>query len=133
VSPGEAVQEVDQFIYEVEQNFDEAMGDDLNISSALAAIFSFVRKLNPHISQGSLSESQKETALDTMMRLDCVLKLMHCVEPEMDDSACRLLEARDKARRKRQWDEADRLRQELLDLGIKVIDTPGGTRWKPIE
>lgn len=130
MASGEAVEEVDQFIYEVEQNFDEAMGDDLNISSALAAIFSFIRKLNPYISEGRLSEGQKETALATLEQLDSVLKLLHCVEPELDDNTCRLLEARAQARRNRQWDEADRLRQELLELGIKVIDTPEGTRWK---
>jgi cysteinyl-tRNA synthetase len=47
VVTGEAAEEVDQFVYEVEQNFDQAMGDDLNVSSALAAVFGFIRKLNP--------------------------------------------------------------------------------------
>jgi cysteinyl-tRNA synthetase len=126
----EAGDEVDQFIFEVEQNFDEAMGDDLNISSALAAVFSFIRKLNPYISSGRLSESQKETALATMKRLDSVFKIMHCVEPELDENACRLLEARAEARRNKRWDEADRFRQALLECGIQVIDTPEGTRWK---
>jgi cysteinyl-tRNA synthetase len=130
---GEPAEEVDQLIYEVEQNFDEAMGDDLNISSALAAVFSFIRKLNPYISAGGLSESQRETALASMERLDLVLNLFVCIEPELDEHACRLLEARTEARSKKRWDEADRLRQELLDRGVKVVDTPEGTRWKPVE
>lgn len=129
----EAAEEVDQLIYEVEQDFDEAMGDDLNISSALAAVFSFVRKLNPYISAGRLSESQKETALAVMERLDSVLNLMHCVEVDLDEKTCRLLEARTEARRNKKWEEADRLRQELLELGIKVVDTPEGTRWKRLD
>jgi cysteinyl-tRNA synthetase len=130
---GEAAEEVDQLIYEVEQNFDEAMGDDLNISSALAAVFSFIRKLNPYISAGRLSEGQKEAALAAMDRLDSVLNFMHCIEPDLDEKTCRLLEARSEARRSKRWEEADRLRQELFKLGIKVVDAPEGTRWKRVD
>ena len=68
-----------------------------------------------------------------MERLDSVLQLMHCIEPELDENACRLLEARADARREKRWDEADRLRQSLLDCGIQVIDTPEGTRWKRLH
>jgi cysteinyl-tRNA synthetase len=132
VVTGEAAEEVDQFVYEVEQNFDQAMGDDLNVSSALAAVFGFIRKLNPYLSDCRISESQKKTALAAMERLDSVLNVLQCLEPELDDDACRLLETRAEARHNKSWDEADRLRQELLERGVKVIDTPEGTRWKRI-
>ena len=133
VVTGVAADEVDQFVYEVEQNFDQAMGDDLNVSSALAAVFGFIRKLNPYLSDGRISEKQKKTALAAMERLDSVLNVLQCLEPELDEDTCRLLETRAEARRKKSWDEADRLRQELLERGIKVIDAPEGTRWKRIE
>ena len=133
VVTGVAAEEVDQFVYEVEQNFDQAMGDDLNVSSALAAVFGFIRKLNPYLSDGRISENQKKTALAAMERLDSVLNVLQCLEPELDEDTCRLLETRAEARRKKSWDEADRLRQELLERGIKVVDTPEGTRWKRIE
>jgi cysteinyl-tRNA synthetase len=133
VVTGEAAGEVDQLIYEVEQNFDEAMGDDLNISSALAAIFSFIRKLNPYISEGRLSEGQKETALAAVERLDSVLNLIYCAEADLDEKAWGLLEARAEARRGKRWEEADQIRHELLELGIKVVDTPEGTRWKRLD
>jgi cysteinyl-tRNA synthetase len=133
VVTGVAAEEVDQFVYEVEQNFDQAMGDDLNVSSALAAIFGFIRKLNPYLSDGRISENQKKAALAAMERLDSVLNVLQCLEPELDEDTCRLLETRAEARRNKSWDEADRLRQELLERGIKVVDTPEGTRWKRIE
>ncbi len=133
VVTGEAAEEVDQFVYEVEQNFDQAMGDDLNVSSALAAVFGFIRKLNPYLSDGRISESQKKSALAAMERLDSVLNVLQCLEPELDEDTCRLLETRAEARRNKRWDEADRLRQELLGRGVKVTDTPEGTRWKRIE
>jgi cysteinyl-tRNA synthetase len=128
-----AAEEVDQFVYEVEQNFDQAMGDDLNVSSALAAVFGFIRKLNPYLSEGRISENQKKTALAALERLDSVLNVLQCLEPELDEDTSRLLETRAEARRKKSWDVADRLRQKLLERGIKVVDTPEGTRWKRIE
>jgi len=133
VVTGVAGEEVDQFVYEVEQNFDQAMGDDLNVSSALAAVFGFIRKLNPYLTDGRISEKQKKAALAAMERLDSVLNVLQCLEPELDEDTCRLLETRTEARRKKSWDVADRLRQELLERGIKVVDTPEGTRWKRIE
>jgi cysteinyl-tRNA synthetase len=133
VVTGKAAEEVNQLIYEVEQNFDEAMGDDLNISSALAAVFGFIRKLNPYISEGRLSEDQKEAALAAMGRLDSILNFIHCPEDDLDERTCKLLEARDEARRGKRWEEADQIRQELLALGIKVVDTPEGSRWKRVD
>jgi cysteinyl-tRNA synthetase len=58
---------------------------------------------------------------------------MHCIQPELDEDTCRLLEARAEARRNKHWEEADRLRQTLLECGIQVIDTPEGTRWKRLH
>jgi cysteinyl-tRNA synthetase len=40
------------------------------------------------------------------------------------------IERREEARRNKEWAEADRLRQELLESGVVVEDTPAGPRWK---
>jgi cysteinyl-tRNA synthetase len=41
-----------------------------------------------------------------------------------------LIEKRERARRAKQWQEADRIRAELQEKGITLEDTPGGTIWK---
>ncbi len=48
--------------------------------------------------------------------------------PEADVE--RLMQERQDARRRRDFAAADRLRDELLALGILVEDGPQGTRWK---
>jgi cysteinyl-tRNA synthetase len=129
---GDGAEEVNQLVFEVEQQFDRAMGDDINTSSALAAIFRFIRKVNPLISSGSVSETQKEAIVATMRRLDSVLGVMESGEPILDKESLGLVEARERARAERNWVEADRLRQALLERGVQVIDTAQGTRWKRV-
>jgi cysteinyl-tRNA synthetase len=41
-----------------------------------------------------------------------------------------LLEARASARADGRYDESDRLRRRLVDLGVEVRDMPGGTKWE---
>jgi cyanophycinase-like exopeptidase len=50
----------------------------------------------------------------------------------LDPAALALLEARNQARLGRDWAESDRLRAELLALGWQVLDTPQGSRLKPV-
>jgi cysteinyl-tRNA synthetase len=68
-----------------------------------------------------------------MRRLDSVLRIMEFGEPALDKESLGLVEARERARAERNWAEADRLRQALLERGVQVIDTPQGTRWKRVR
>jgi cysteinyl-tRNA synthetase len=43
------------------------------------------------------------------------------------------IEARNLARKNRDFTQADRIRDELKDQGILLIDTPQGTTWKTAE
>ena len=42
----------------------------------------------------------------------------------------RLIEARRAARRRRDFGEADRIRDGLMERGVLLEDNAGGTRWK---
>jgi cysteinyl-tRNA synthetase len=49
---------------------------------------------------------------------------------ELDDDVAALVERREQARAAKDWAEADRIRDELLERGIVVEDTPSGTVWR---
>jgi len=51
---GKGYPDADQFLYELKKQFSDEMDDDLNISGALAALFDFVKRVNPPLIKGLL-------------------------------------------------------------------------------
>ena len=82
-------------------------------------------------------DSQKEiTGGDARVALDFIREVdgLFCIlrpQPELlDEEISRLIEARQAARKKRDFAEADRIRDQLLSKGIQLEDTRDGVRWK---
>ena len=113
--------------------FEAALDDDLNVSAALAALFDVVRELNRRIAERGLSTDDSATALAFLRELDTVLAILPDETPDLPAGAAELLAARETARAGRDWAASDRLRDDLLALGVVVEDTLDGQRWKRME
>jgi cysteinyl-tRNA synthetase len=122
--------ETDQLIYDVRQGFNGSMDDDLNISSALAALFEFVNKINLPLAQGQLSEQDRDRILDVMKGFDRILGVLNFNEETISEEVRRLIAERNGHRGAGRWSEADAIRQRLVDMGIEISDTPAGTVWR---
>ena len=110
--------------------FGDALDDDLNISAGLAVVFDLVRDLNRRIEARSLSTGDAVSALAILRDLDRVLGVLPDDEAPLPADASALLDARAAARAARDWTASDRLRDELMTLGIVVEDTRDGQRWR---
>jgi len=110
--------------------FGAALDDDLNVSAGLAAVFDLVRELNRRMKARSLSTSDAAMAIATFRDLDQVLGILPDEESPLSADASTLIDARAEARAARDWAASDRLRDELLTLGIVVEDTRDGQRWR---
>ncbi|MBQ5904618.1 MAG: cysteine--tRNA ligase [Clostridia bacterium] len=109
--------------------FIEAMEDDLNTGEALGAIFELVRDINTNIS-GVKSKALVEYAIKIFDELMNVLGLLYNRKAaSLDDEIEALIEARNEARKSKNWAEADRIRDELKAQGIVLEDTPQGVKW----
>jgi len=133
--PGSNSQEISQDLYDIKKRFGDAMDDDLNVSGALATIFNFIRKINPLIIKGYISQDHKNDILDLFKSFDSVLDILELEEKqeEMGEYLKGLIEKREAARREKRWQEADTIRQELWQSGIEIIDTITGPRWKKLH
>ena len=117
----------------VQKRFEEAMCDDLNIAVALAAIFNFVREVNKLMDDNKLSRGEAEQVYELMMRFDKVLGVIGEVKKEeekLPKEAEELIRKREEARKVRDWETADKIRERLKAMGVIVEDTPQGVKWR---
>ncbi|NVL92429.1 MAG: cysteine--tRNA ligase, partial [Desulfobacterales bacterium] len=125
--------EIDQLIYDLKHRFVEAMDDDLNIAPALAALFEFTHHINRIVDSKGLHPSDRDKIRDILSRLNSVLMVMDLTEPESPQQIEELIQERAYARQKKDWAKADKIRNQLRNLGVEVIDTRDGTNWQKIS
>lgn len=118
------------------KRFFEAMDEDLNIARALAATFDFVRDLNAMIDRG-LSEEEARHGAAFLYAADRILDVMDLFTPSDDDSPDQaeiltLIEERNNAKKAKDYQRADAIRDELQSRGIRIKDTPSGTTWEQV-
>jgi len=109
------------------------MDDDFNVAAGLAALFRFTRHINQRMDPKGLSDSDREKILAALGRINSVLGIMNLKPPETVPEVEALVEQRELARRQKDWSTADELRKEIEKMGIEVIDTPDGPRWRRID
>ena len=145
-------------IIDFRSNFDKAMDDDFNTPLAISLFFDFVNKSNKFFE--SVSDPDKslcEHALDNLFELGNILTLFQpkIVESGKSDDIVleqirtfatkyetnvkgksieglldTLLEIREKARKNKDWNTADEIRNELDKLGFEIQDTASGPVWR---
>ncbi|MET7328724.1 cysteine--tRNA ligase [Nonomuraea sp. NPDC005650] len=100
-----------------------AFSDDLDTPSALRVLRDLER--DESVAPGAKFE--------TFLHVDQVLGLDLSTEigkaRVLPPGAGELLRARERAREARDWEEADRLRDELAEMGVRVADTQDGQTW----
>ncbi|HET7435803.1 MAG TPA: cysteine--tRNA ligase, partial [Thermoanaerobaculia bacterium] len=124
-----SVHDNDELIGRFLTDFQTAMDDDLNTAGALAALFTYIRDSNSAIDAGDVGPGDAAGILAALQKIDPVLDIFPKRE-NVDAEIEKLIEARNAARKSKNFAESDRLRDELLARGIVLEDGAGGTRWR---
>lgn len=112
------------------EQFIAAMDGDLNTADAIASIFELVRDINTNVVGKTPSKALVEGAIAMFDELTGVLGLVYNRKTEtLDSDVEALIEARTNARKEKNWAEADRIRDQLKEMGIVLEDTAQGVKW----
>jgi cysteinyl-tRNA synthetase len=113
--------------------FSLALADDLNVSAAWAAVFKWVSEMNKRLAENSLGSAEAAAALAAWEQVDAVLGVSaKSGGEEIPADVAALLEARQAARKARDFKKSDAIRDELKARGWVIEDTPKGAKLKKI-
>ena len=126
----EDVGNIDELIKETRAAFEMKMDDDLNISGGLAVIFDFMSDVN----KLRLSKDDASKVISFMKEVDAILGVMDFKKNDenIPKDIESLIKSREEARKNKDFDKADKIRDDLKEKGIELIDTPEGVRWKKV-
>ena len=102
--------------------------DDLNTPGLIAELNKIVKEYNS-------SEEEREVTKEKLILIGSVLGILqdesfNNISDELRKEVEELILLRDKAKGNKDYDAADKIREELLNLGIEIKDTSNGTDWK---
>ena len=118
--------ELDQILYDIKHGFVSAMDDDLNMSAAMASIFKIVKKVNILILKNIIDADSALKIVDAFRNIDSVLGIFDFEDELNDPEVQRLIKERDKARLEKNWNLADKIRDQLKARGVTVKDRKVG-------
>jgi len=112
--------------------YTKAMEDDFNTADAITAIFELSKFCNTHTNEFSSREFLEEIRLLFVQLTDVLGIIVERKQEVLDADVESMIEERTLARKARDFQKADEIRQELLELGIVLEDTREGVKWKRI-
>ncbi|MFA5250572.1 MAG: cysteine--tRNA ligase [Parachlamydiales bacterium] len=111
------------------EKFTSALSDDLNISVALSSLFDLIREINFLCDRDKLGFAEANMVLVFLDQIDQVLGVMEIFKEKKEsfpEEVRQVFEKRNLARSQKDFLEADRLRDRLLEKGYVIEDTPAG-------
>lgn len=127
-NPKENPIDVSEAAHRARRDFIAAMEEDLNTADAIGVIYEYIREINTLFADGGDEKGAKE-ALSVLDELLGVLGLLPGGEDEeIPAEVVELAEKRAAARAKKDFKDADEIRDRIARMGYEVKDTPDGVK-----
>lgn len=115
------------------EKFIRVMDDDLNTADGISAVFDLVKEVNTKINQQEASSEYVAFAESLFLELTGVLGLLYQEKKEeIPQQVLDLVEQRKAARKAKDFQAADAIRDEITALGYEVQETRQGVQIKKI-
>ena len=109
-----------------EKKFGDAISNDLNTSQMLTILYDVLKSKD-------LSDRSKRMLVEKFDSVLSLALLEEEIDTTLDDYALSMIEKRKIAKENKNYEEADRIRDELLEKGIKLIDGREGTTYELLK
>ena len=108
------------------------MDDDFNTRGAMSVLFQIVRDTNRSMADRTLTRKDAEETIGLMKEFDAILGILSegTDDDAADDIMRVLLGIRSELRKRKLFDLADKIRNDLADAGIVIEDSADGAKWK---
>ena len=119
---------------QLKEKFVGALNADLNTSLAVTALYDVLKaKVNDATKLYALKDFDQVLSLNLLAAAQALQKKQAeeaaaSADPEIDA----LVAARTEAKKAKNYAEADRIRDRLKEMGVEIIDTPQGTKWRKV-
>ncbi|MCA0972678.1 cysteine--tRNA ligase [Halobacillus litoralis] len=124
----------DQWLSKIEahkEQFIKEMDDDFNTANAISVLFDLAKSANLYLQESQTHSNVLSAFEEAFKELTGVLGLeIEAAEELLDEEVEALIEERIQARKDRNFERADQIRDELKERNILLEDTSQGTRWK---
>ena len=121
-------------IKKISLEFDKSLEDDLNTHLALSSFFQLVKETNRLAASEKLG---KENSIIIMKEFERISKILGLNIPKMDQEEKEEIDSlilnREKLRGEKQFEDADKIRDQLNEMNIELMDHKGKTIWMKKE
>src|SRR3989344_4696453 len=114
---------ITESINKTKDDFKIAMNDDFNTPRAIAEIFGLIRGINSLRGIKSLPQKASDEIIKFFDDIDAILGIIPTEQKEIPVEVQELVNKREKSREEKNYDEADKIRAQINDLGYEVEDT----------
>jgi len=127
-------EDVSSLLEDSRVKFDAALNDDFNTPLALSVFFNMIKNVNSLAAEEKITKNMSEKMLPVLEYMLDVLGLkIQTVSDEEIESVFALIKKRENLREQKQFEEADKIREEIASIGISLIDHKSRTLWMKKE
>ena len=130
----EPSEDISSLLVESREKLDAALNDDFNTPLGLSIFFNMIKTINNFAADEKIT---KEMAMQALPVLDYMLDVLgiklQTVSDEEIESIFDLINKRETLRARKQFEEADKIRDQIAGLGISLIDHKNKTLWMKKE
>ena len=119
----------------------KALSDDMNVSTTLALIEDMLSNANETLDTAGKHKLLKKETISNLAFIEEILGFgvknpfeyfQFGMDKETKEKLALLISQRGEAKKEKNFEESDRLRDEILAFGVTLMDTPVGTFWEKV-